>query len=150
MNNETAEWRVYKEKKKVSVIDVMMVVFLLITFLTLVLGHFHYQNKINGGLNVASAAEVESRYFEVVTIVEPTGDIPTMDEHPLVEDTLVAGVSLEEPQEEETYTVQAGDNLWDIATELYGDGAQWTKLVEANADTIGPDHVINVGQVLNI
>lgn len=35
-----------------------------------------------------------------------------------------------------TYTVKSGDCLWNIAKKLYGNGAQWTKIYEANKSTI--------------
>jgi len=35
------------------------------------------------------------------------------------------------------YTVQKGDSLWDIATAVYNDGYQWTKIYEANKVEIG-------------
>lgn len=51
-----------------------------------------------------------------------------------------------------TYTVKAGDTLWKIAAEVYGDGAQLTKLVQANKaahpEIATGAHVIRVGWVL--
>jgi LysM repeat protein len=38
-----------------------------------------------------------------------------------------------------TYTVRAGDSLWDIARETMGSGARWEELYEANRDVIGDD-----------
>lgn len=35
-----------------------------------------------------------------------------------------------------TYTVKKGDCLWNIAKKLYGNGAQWTKIYNANKGTI--------------
>lgn len=51
-------------------------------------------------------------------------------------------------KQERTYTVQAGDTLWDIATEFYGDGRQYPKIARAN-DIADPD-VIHIGAVLKI
>lgn len=36
-----------------------------------------------------------------------------------------------------TYTVQKGDNLWNIAKKFYGNGAQYTKIYAANRSVIG-------------
>lgn len=36
-----------------------------------------------------------------------------------------------------SYTVKRGDTLWEIAEGAYGDGAQWTKILEANKNDIG-------------
>lgn len=35
-----------------------------------------------------------------------------------------------------TYTVKSGDCLWNIAKKFYGNGAQWTKIYNANASVI--------------
>lgn len=50
-----------------------------------------------------------------------------------------------------THTVVKGDTLWGLAKKLYGDGAQYTKIYNANKGTIGsnPDK-IKAGQKLVI
>ena len=48
----------------------------------------------------------------------------------------------------DTYTVVAGDCLWNIAYKLYGSGAQFTKLAEANK--IADPYIIYVGQILTV
>lgn len=57
------------------------------------------------------------------------------------------------------YTVQDDDTLWDIAENLYGDGSKWTKLYDANSDTLVHDdarnlddagHWIHAGQSLKV
>ncbi len=35
------------------------------------------------------------------------------------------------------YSVKSGDTLWEIAEAAYGSGAEWTKILEANAANIG-------------
>ncbi len=35
------------------------------------------------------------------------------------------------------HEVIAGDTLWEIAEAVYGNGAEWTKILEANKDSIG-------------
>lgn len=49
-----------------------------------------------------------------------------------------------------TYTVKAGDCLWNIAKKYYGNGAQYTKIYNANKDKIKNPNLIYVGQVLTI
>ncbi|MBB3946110.1 5'-nucleotidase [Rhizobium skierniewicense] len=46
------------------------------------------------------------------------------------------------------YVVARGDSLWKIATETYGNGAEWKKIAEANA-LKRPNH-IEVGEELNV
>jgi hypothetical protein len=49
-----------------------------------------------------------------------------------------------------TYTVKSGDCLWKIAKQFYGNGAQYTKIYEANKDKIDDPNLIYAGQVLII
>ena len=50
-----------------------------------------------------------------------------------------------------TYTVKKGDNLWTLAKKFYGNGAQYTKIYEANRGVIGSNpNLIYPGQVLTI
>lgn len=37
----------------------------------------------------------------------------------------------------DSYTVQSGDTLWEIAEARYGSGFEWGKILEANKDSIG-------------
>ena len=48
------------------------------------------------------------------------------------------------------YTVKSGDTLSKIAEQLYGNGAKWEKVYEANRDTLKNPNYIFVGQKLNI
>lgn len=50
-----------------------------------------------------------------------------------------------------TYTVKAGDCLWNIAKKYYGKGEDYTKIYNANKKIIGSNpNLIKVGQVLTI
>ena len=49
-----------------------------------------------------------------------------------------------------TYTVQSGDSLWKIAEELYGSGAKYQHIFEANRDILDDPDRIMPGQVLKI
>lgn len=50
----------------------------------------------------------------------------------------------------EKYTVQKGDTLQKVSKKLYGTTHKWTKIYEANKDTLkGPDKIYP-GQVINI
>ena len=53
------------------------------------------------------------------------------------------------------YTVVSGDTLWERAEAVYGDGTQWTKILEANSSKVGflpngQQALIIPGQVLVI
>ncbi len=49
------------------------------------------------------------------------------------------------------YTVRAGDSLWAIAVQAYGNGAQWPRIYDANKQLIGNNpNLIHPGQVLHI
>jgi len=63
--------------------------------------------------------------------------------------TFPTGVSTEDQQGgSETYTVQEGQSLWEIAEDVYGDGFQWTKIAQAN--NITDPNSIEEGQTLTI
>lgn len=49
-----------------------------------------------------------------------------------------------------THTVVINDTLWGLAQKYYGNGAQYTKIYNANKDKIKNPNVIYVGQVLTI
>ena len=49
-----------------------------------------------------------------------------------------------------TYTVKSGDCLWNIAKKYYGNGAQYTKIYNANKGKIKNPNLIYPGQVLPI
>lgn len=50
----------------------------------------------------------------------------------------------------ETYTVRKDDSLWEIAAEVYGSGASWKKIHEANLDVLPDAHSLKPGIVLQI
>ena len=53
--------------------------------------------------------------------------------------------------EAKTYTVKSGDSLWAIAKRIYGNGADYKKIYEANKSTIGGNpNLIKPGQVFKI
>ncbi len=63
--------------------------------------------------------------------------------------------NLEVPEEEvevkvEYYVIQKGDTLWKIAEKFYGNGAKYTKIVEANKEVIKDADKIFPGQKIRI
>ena len=51
---------------------------------------------------------------------------------------------------ERLYTVKAGDSLSKIAKHEYGDAQLWTRIFEANKDTIKNPDLIYPGQVIKL
>jgi nucleoid-associated protein YgaU len=49
-----------------------------------------------------------------------------------------------------SYTVQSGDTLWKIAEDVWGDGARYTELYEANRDVLEHPDRVRPGQSLRI
>lgn len=72
------------------------------------------------------------------------------------ENTQVQTVSVEKERDKptapkaKTHTVVRGDTLWGIAKKYYGNGAQYTKIYNANKDKIKNPNLIYVGQVFTI
>ena len=50
----------------------------------------------------------------------------------------------------QTYTVQSGDTLSQIAKEFYGSANKWNAIFEANRDQLDDPDKIKPGQVLNV
>jgi len=53
-------------------------------------------------------------------------------------------------EESATYTVQSGDTLWKISEQVYGDGASYMKIFEANTGLLESPDQIFPGQELKI
>ena len=49
-----------------------------------------------------------------------------------------------------TYTVQSGDSLSSIAERLYGNGAEWRRIYEANRDRLVTPEALQVGMILRV
>ena len=80
------------------------------------------------------------KYMAVVTPQQPAAlqETPQQENNPAV-------------TENKTYTVVSGDSLWKIAKQFYGNGAQYTKIYEANKGIIGGNpNLIYPGQVFSI
>jgi len=70
--------------------------------------------------------------------------------------TVIAAAKKEEPapavnpKSNGIHVVQPGDTLWAIAKKYYGNGAQYTKIFNANRDKIKNPNLIYPGQQLVI
>ena len=54
------------------------------------------------------------------------------------------------PPPPRTYTVKAGDCLWNIAKKELGNATRWTEIYQLNKDKIKSNYIIYVGQVLTL
>jgi len=77
-------------------------------------------------IETEEAAAEEEATEEVAVVPPPTAlSAETLSsEGPMVE------------AEQETYVIQSGDTLWDLALEFYGDAEMWSKLAEANPELV--------------
>lgn len=67
----------------------------------------------------------------------------------MVKDDAAASVPSVEPAPAAgTYTVKSGDCLWNIARDIYGDGAKWQVIYQANTGALSDPNVLKTGQVL--
>lgn len=71
--------------------------------------------------------------------------------HHVAEAPKVSEVAQEATGEMQTYTIQRGDNLWNLAKEHLGDGNRWNEIYALNKDLIGSNpNLIHTGSHLNM
>ena len=108
----------------------------------------------DGSVTVSGHAKDQS---EIDRICQVIGEIPHVSN--VVSNMRVAGtVAAAEAEpaapvgeiQQRTYTVKPGDTLWAIAAELYGSGASYMKIFEANTSILENPDKIHPGQVLVI
>ncbi len=68
----------------------------------------------------------------------------------LVPATAEPATAVQTKKAAQEYTVKSGDTLSKIADQLYGNGAKWEKIYEANRDTLKNPNYIFIGMKLNI
>ena len=64
------------------------------------------------------------------------------------QDEVMAMEEVSDKIEGDSYTVVAGDKLWDISVRAYSDGYKWSEIASANEIVNG--NLIEVGQVINL
>lgn len=104
---------------------------------------FTYQE--DGGDPGTFQYSITLKEYREITVRQVKVDVPTKTA--TVESTEPRVDNTVQPQ---TYTVNSGDCLWNIAKKLYGNGADYTKIFEANKDKISNPNLIYPGQVLTI
>ena len=88
--------------------------------------------------------EVSPKPTETSTIEQTPTTSP--ESNPVAMTTPAPQVSITES----TYTVVAGDTLWDIACRAYGDCYAWPRIVQANSGKIVNPDLIYAGDTLNL
>lgn len=106
----------------------------------------NFQYSEEGGDPGTYQYSITLKEYREITVRQVKVDIPeakatVKKEEPRVDNTV----------QPKTYTVVRGDCLWNIAKKFYGNGAQYTKIYNANKGVIGGNpNLIYPGQVLTI
>ena len=108
------------------------------------LAHLHVQNNKLFVQGACPSEEIKNAVWNQIKLVDASfGDL-TCD--------LSVDPSLAPPAPQvKTYTVKAGDSLWKIAQQFYGNGSQYPKIIAGNPGRLKDDKtVIHPGDVLVI
>lgn len=102
--------------------------------------------KIAQANNLANPGSIDIGQKLVIPTLEPTitptptmVQLPTIIPSPMVNSQAITG---------KTYTVQKGDNLWDIAVRAYANGYKWVDIAQAN--NLANPNLIFSGNVLTL
>lgn len=108
------------------------------------LAHLHVQDDKLFMQGAAPSEETKNKIWDQIKAVDAAfGDL-TCDLS--VDESLAPP-----PPEQKTYTVEAGDSLWKIASHFYGNGAEYPKIIAGNPDRLKDEKsVIHPGDVLVI
>ncbi len=135
--------------------------------LALVFATYNYFNKNNESKNLLGTNDIKKELEQNKTNEEALGDVngeAATDDKSAgtdsnVENKVEAGTTVQNNTQTNTatntystwkandynkgdikgssYTVKSGDTLWEIAEAVYGNGAEWTKIVNANSSSVG-------------
>jgi len=108
------------------------------------LAHLHVQDNKLFMQGAAPSQDIKNAVWNQIKLVDPTYADLTCD--------LTVDESLAPPAAAaRSYTVKAGDSLWKIAQQFYGNGAQFPKIIAGNSDRLKDEKsVIHPGDVLII
>lgn len=105
---------------------------------------FNYSEE--GGDPGTYQYEITLKEYREITVRQVKVDIPKATATVQKQDTRV-----DNTVQPKTYTVKSGDCLWNIAKKYYGNGADYTKIYNANKGVIGGNpNLIYAGQALTI
>lgn len=106
------------------------------------------QNTYGSGYNAYDIAKANKLSDANVISANQTLLIPSVQPKQPTTGEIASAMTAPVTLKEDSYTVQAGDFLWKIALEAYGDGYMWTKIAQANNIT-NPDYIF-AGNVLKL
>lgn len=106
------------------------------------LAHLHVQDNKLFIQGAAPSESIKNEVWNQIKLVDPSFADLMCD---LSVDTSLAPP----PEQVRTYTVKAGDSLWKIAQEFYGNGIQFPKIIAGNPGRLKDEKtVIHPGDVL--
>jgi nucleoid-associated protein YgaU len=91
----------------------------------------------------AKTQEQSNKVWDQIKLVNPHYQQDLMAE-------ITFDKAVDRKEQEQTYTVKAGDTLSQIAKQFYGDAAQYQRIFQANTDQLTDPNKIKPGQVLKI
>lgn len=111
-----------------------------------------------GTITVSGAIADEGQRAKIIDVLKGIEGISKVDDHMTVAAPAPAPEAPAEAQPEaapeaaegRTYTVVSGDSLWKISEAMYGSGAKYKHIFEANRDILDDPDRIFPGQVLKI
>ena len=103
--------------------------------------------SVNSQVEVAPATPAPAPVVEADT---PPPAPPAPEAAAAAVDEAAAGKPQPGGADVRSYTVKSGDTLWAISEEMYGSGAKYKKIFEANTDQLENPDKIRPGQVLVI
>jgi nucleoid-associated protein YgaU len=108
------------------------------------LDHLHVQDDKLFMQGAVASEDLKNKVWNEIKAVDSTLSDVTCD--------LTVDSSLPSPPPDETvYTVVAGDSLWKIAQNFYGNGSLFKKIIAANPDKLKDENsVIHPGDKLKI
>ena len=106
------------------------------------LAHLHVQDNKLFIQGAAPSEDIKNEVWNQIKLVDASFADVMCD---LTVDTSLAPP----PEQARTYTVKAGDSLWKIAQEFYGNGIQFPKIIAGNPGRLKDEKtVIHPGDVL--
>jgi nucleoid-associated protein YgaU len=111
-----------------------------------------FANKAQGVPHLMTTPDKKADFSDVQSNVESTEQISKTADFSGVQSTVSSTetVTSATAGAEQSYTVQKGDTLSDIAKQFYGNANRWKAIFEANRDLLDDPDRIQPGQVLRI